>query len=110
VAAISGLPLFATETWFGPTGYIEVPEALTAAEAEMVRAAWAEASKDPEKPAVLSGGARFVPFGAYEPQAILSETLEAPDDSIFQAIKWLAIGNIATALGVIAVAATVLLR
>ena len=89
-------------TTYGPAGVIEVPEPLTFAETERLRAQWSEAAKDPSKPFILSGGARFVPFGAYEQEGTLSETLEVGSNT---PILLLAFACIANAIGLVAVAA-----
>ena len=110
MSTIDALPLIQPNfkiTQIGPPGYIQFPGEVSPEQVEAIREAWAEAAKEPTKPIVLSGGARFVPFSAYEPQAVLTETIESTTSNVVIA---LAAATIANTIGVVAVIAALLLQ
>ena len=106
MAAISDLASWVT-TRYAPAGYIETSEDMSDPQVQRLQEAFRD--YDPDKGVlVLPAGARFVPWAAYEPQAVLSETLEV--EGYDAPIKWLAIGTIGNAIGILAIALALILR
>lgn len=82
VDALPAFTPFTSVTWDAPRvgpkdGYIHLPEGVGPEQVASVRQAWQAYLDNPDAgPPVLIGGATFVPWAAYEPQAILSEATE----------------------------------
>ena len=118
MSTIDALPplasTFTNVTWdaprFGPPdGYIHLPEGASPDQVAEVRHAWRAYADNPAKgPLVLIGGAKFVPWSAYEPQAVLSEAIEIDADN--GALKWLAIAIAGNAIAIVAIAVSLILQ
>ena len=89
------------------SGYLELPEGVSDSEREAIVRAFREWVKNGRQDTlILMHGARYVPWSAWEPQAIVTR----PDETRAETIRWLVVSTLLNSLAAIALALAVILR